>query len=147
MAAGGPAAVHKDDPLLHFMRVVLAKCPNREFQTGRLGLDDPDMIDWCFFRYTSCSFSGASSELLPDWPASPVYLSCLYLAKKLGKRILFPVHLSSLSLSHLSPSFFSSKIFPKTCLCHTYISQIYLVQTDLYQNYRFETYLYQTSLW
>ena len=60
-----------------------------------------------------------SSELPPDWPASPVYLPSLYLAKKLGKRILFPMHLSILFLSHLSPSFFLLEdVFQNMSLSH-----------------------------
>ena len=131
MAAGGPAAVHKDDPLLHFMRVVLAKCPNREFQTGRLGLDDPDpdrlvflslhvlLLLWCFLRTSSWLARFAclpvifisGEETWETYPISRAFIkfvsiihTCLH---HFSPRRFFPKHVS---VTLISVKFISFKL-------------------------------------
>lgn len=147
MAAGGPAAVHKDDPCctsrgscsrnvrtgsfrqVDLVWMILIDFHGlRRYVSHRFFFTTPR--DAAFSRGTPRStlvfFSlhvllllWCSSELPPDWPASPVYLPSLYLAKKLGKRILFPMHLSILFLSHLSPSFFLLEdVFQNMSLSH-----------------------------
>ena len=102
---------------------------------------------WCFFRYTSCSFSGAPPNFLLIGPLR-LFTCHLYIWRRnLGNVSYFPCIYQFCFYHTCLHHFFSSKMFSKTCLCHTYLSQIYLVKTDLYQIYRFETYLYQTSLW